>query len=136
MYKPNTRSHTLCRYSRARSVHARGDGSCRRRERGPRFDKAEALPLALSPITRLLCLDEFDALSLLRRAGEDGVYLQPQEHHEPRHVEPEHEDYHRPELAVDLPVVTHFRDVVAESAIRYEQQNGRYKSARRDPLEL
>src|SRR5215210_5163379 len=47
----------------------------------------------------LLCLDEFDALSLLRRAGQDGVYLQSQEHHQTRHVEPEHEDYHRPELA-------------------------------------
>ena len=66
----------------------------------------EALPLALNPITCLLCLDEFDALPLLRHAGEDRVYLQSQEHHKTRHVEPEHEDYHRPELAVDLTVVT------------------------------
>jgi hypothetical protein len=68
--------------------------------------RAEALPLALSQITCLLCLDEFDALSLLRHAGEDGVYLHSQEHHKTRHVEPEHENYHRPQLAVDLPVVT------------------------------
>src|SRR5215211_1940812 len=73
--------------------------------------------LALYPTTSLLCLDEFDALFLLRRAGEDGVYLQSQEHHKTRHVEPEHEHYHRTELAVDLPVVTQFRDVVAQSAI-------------------
>ena len=31
--------------------------------------------LAISPTTSLLCLDEFDALSLLCRAGQDGVYL-------------------------------------------------------------
>ena len=31
--------------------------------------------LAISPTTSLLCLDEFDALSFLRRAGQDGVYL-------------------------------------------------------------
>src|SRR5215216_4817237 len=73
--------------------------------------------LALSPTTPLLCLYEFDALSLLRPAGDDGVYLQSQEHHQSRHVEPEHEDYHRPQLAVDLPVVTQLRDVVAQSAI-------------------
>src|SRR5215210_9450157 len=53
-----------------------------------RCDEAEALPLALSQITCLLCLDEFDTLSLLRHAGEDGVYLHSQEHHKPRHVEP------------------------------------------------
>src|SRR5215212_431059 len=73
--------------------------------------------LALSPTIPLLCLYEFDALSLLRLAGDDGVYLQSQQHHKTRHVEPEHEDYHRPELAVDLPVVTQLRDVVAQSAI-------------------
>src|SRR5215204_3725828 len=75
--------------------------------------RAEALPLALSQITCLLCLDEFDALSLLRHAGEDGVYLHSQEHHKTRHVEPEHEHYHRPQLAVDLPVVAQVRHVVA-----------------------
>ena len=52
---------------------------------------------ALNPIARLLCLDEFDALSLLRHAGHYGVYLQSQEHHKSRQIEPEHEDYHRPE---------------------------------------
>src|SRR5215213_4456493 len=75
------------------------------------------LPIAISSTTSLLCLNDFDALPLLGSAGEDGVYLKSQEHHKTRHVEPEHEDYHRTELAVDLPVVTQLRDVVAQSAI-------------------
>src|SRR5215212_4070271 len=75
------------------------------------------LPIAISSTTSLLCLNDFDALPLLGSTGEDGVYLQSQEHHKTLHVEPEHEDYHRTELAVDLPVVTQLRDVVAQSAI-------------------
>ena len=69
-------------------------------------EETEALPPALYQIVRLLCLYEFDALSLLRHAGQYSVYLQSQKHHESRHVQPEHEDYHRSKLTVDLPVVT------------------------------
>jgi hypothetical protein len=49
--------------------------------RGTSLSLIETLSVALSQITCLLCLYEFDALSFLRHASEDGVYLQAQEHH-------------------------------------------------------
>jgi hypothetical protein len=57
-------------------------GRARRRKRSLASVARQAcITLALFPVTRVLCLDEFDALPLLSGAGEDGVYLQTQEHH-------------------------------------------------------
>src|SRR5215210_5024646 len=84
----------------------------------PNCSKKSA-PLA-SGLRLVLRLDELDTLLFLGYTGNHGVHLDPDQHREPRDVEPEHQHHDSPELPVDLVVAGDVGGVEVERHARGE----------------
>lgn len=79
--------------------------------------------------------DNLNALPFLHDAGQYRIHLCPDEQNQFRVIEPQHQDYYRSELPVDLIVVSKIGRVESQRRAGDEHQDRSRESTQCDPLE-